>query len=33
MLSQIAIEDPKLFDGLVKTAIKASKATPAKAVA
>lgn len=30
MLSQIAIEDPKLFDGLVKTAIKASKATPAK---
>jgi large subunit ribosomal protein L20 len=30
MLSQIAIEDPKLFDGLVKTAIKASKAMPAK---
>jgi large subunit ribosomal protein L20 len=31
MLSQIAIEDPKLFDGLVKTAVKASRATPAKA--
>ena len=31
MLSQVAIEDPKLFDGLVKTAIKASRATPAKA--
>ncbi|HYE63148.1 MAG TPA: 50S ribosomal protein L20 [Phycisphaerales bacterium] len=30
MLSQIAIEDPKLFDGLVKTALKASRATPAK---
>jgi large subunit ribosomal protein L20 len=30
MLSQTAIEDPKLFDTLVKTAIKASKATPAK---
>ena len=30
MLSQVAIEDPKLFDGLVKTAIKASRATPAK---
>ncbi len=30
MLSQIAIDDPKLFDGLVKTAIKASRATPAK---
>ena len=31
MLSQIAIDDPKLFDSLVKTAIKASRATPAKA--
>jgi large subunit ribosomal protein L20 len=31
MLSIIAIEDPKLFDSLVQTAIKASKATPAKA--
>jgi large subunit ribosomal protein L20 len=31
MLSQIAIEDPKLFDGLVKTAVAASRATPAKA--
>jgi large subunit ribosomal protein L20 len=30
MLSQIAIEDPKLFDVLVQTALKASKATPAK---
>jgi large subunit ribosomal protein L20 len=30
MLSQVAIEDPKLFDGLVKTAIKVSRATPAK---
>ncbi len=31
MLSVIAIEDPKTFDSLVQTAIKASKATPAKA--
>ncbi|MFU8828524.1 MAG: 50S ribosomal protein L20 [Phycisphaerales bacterium] len=28
MLSQIAIEDPKAFDQLVQTAIKASTATP-----
>ena len=31
MLSQIAIEDPKLFDQLVDQAVKASKAVPAKA--
>ncbi|MBL9031997.1 MAG: 50S ribosomal protein L20 [Phycisphaerae bacterium] len=31
MLSQVAIEDPKAFDALVATAIKASRATPAKA--
>jgi len=31
MLSEIAIRDPKLFDQLVATAVKASKATPAKA--
>lgn len=31
MLSQIAIEDPKLFDKICQTAVKASKATPAKA--
>ena len=31
MLSQVAIEDPKLFDKLVQTAVKAAKATPAKA--
>ncbi len=31
MLSQIAIEDPKLFDQLVDTAVKASKAQPAAA--
>ena len=30
MLSQIAIEDPKLFDGIVATAVKASRATAAK---
>ena len=30
MLSQIAIEDPKLFDSLVEKAVKASRATPAK---
>ena len=31
MLSQVAIEDPRLFDTIVATAIKAAKATPAKA--
>jgi large subunit ribosomal protein L20 len=31
MLSQIAIEDPKVFDELVATAIKHTKALPAKA--
>ncbi|QOI99441.1 MAG: 50S ribosomal protein L20 [Phycisphaeraceae bacterium] len=31
MLSEIAIHDPKLFDRLVETAVKASKATPAAA--
>lgn len=31
MLSQIAIEDPKLFDKIVQTAVKASRATAAKA--
>jgi len=31
MLSQVAIDDPKLFDGLVKIALKSSRATPAKA--
>lgn len=31
MLSNIAIEDPKLFDALCAMAVKASKATPAKA--
>ena len=30
MLSLIAIEDPKLFDQLVKTAVEASTAIPAK---
>lgn len=30
MLSQIAIEDPKTFDTICETAIKASRATPAK---
>ncbi|MFG0251806.1 MAG: 50S ribosomal protein L20 [Phycisphaerales bacterium JB038] len=30
MLSQIAIEDPKAFDELVKIAVEASLATPAK---
>ncbi|MCK6476601.1 MAG: 50S ribosomal protein L20, partial [Phycisphaerales bacterium] len=30
MLSNIAIEDPKLFDKLCSMAVKASKATPAK---
>lgn len=33
MLSQIAIDDPKTFDQLVQTAVKASVATPAKAAA
>ena len=31
MLSQVAIEDPKLFDTIVKQAVKASRATAAKA--
>lgn len=31
MLSQVAIEDPKVFDRLVEIAVKASVATPAKA--
>ena len=31
MLSQIAIEDPKLFDQICEQAVKASKAVPAKA--
>ena len=31
MLSQLAIEDPKLFDKIVETAIPASNAVPAKA--
>ena len=30
MLSQIAIEDPKLFDNIVEQAVTASKAMPAK---
>jgi large subunit ribosomal protein L20 len=33
MLSQIAIEDPKLFDKICATAVKASKATPKAAKA
>ncbi len=33
MLSQIAINDPMVFDSLVKTAVKVSLATPAKAAA
>ena len=33
MLSLIAIEDPKLFDELVKIGVEASKATPAKSAA
>jgi large subunit ribosomal protein L20 len=33
MLSNVAIEDPKLFDKLVQTAVKAAKATPAKVAA
>ncbi|MCH8270076.1 MAG: 50S ribosomal protein L20 [Planctomycetes bacterium] len=31
MLSQLAIDEPQLFDTLVTTAVAASKATPAKA--
>ena len=31
MLSQLAIDEPQLFDTLVTSAVKASKATPAKA--
>ncbi len=31
MLSQVAIEDPATFDSLVKSAVKAADATPAKA--
>ena len=31
MLSQVAIEDPKLFDKIVAAGVKASKASPAKA--
>ena len=31
MLSQIAIEDPKLFDTIVAIGVKSSKAVPAKA--
>lgn len=31
MLSQIAIEDPAAFDRIVEQALKASRATPAKA--
>lgn len=31
MLSEIAIHDPKAFDKLVETAMKASRATPARA--
>lgn len=30
MLSEIAIRDPKIFDKLVETAVKASRAVPAK---
>lgn len=33
MLSQIAIEDPKLFDELVKIGLEHTKATPANAAA
>ena len=31
MLSQLAIDEPQIFDNLVATAVPASKATPAKA--
>jgi large subunit ribosomal protein L20 len=33
MLSQLAIEDPKAFDQICEIALKASRATPAKATA
>jgi len=33
MLSQIAIEDPKLFDRILQSAVKLSKATPAAVAA
>jgi large subunit ribosomal protein L20 len=33
MLSQIAIEDPKVFDQICATAVKSSRATPEKAAA
>jgi len=33
MLSQIAIDDPKLFDEIVKIGVEASRATPANTVA
>ena len=33
MLSELAIHDPKLFDGIVEKAVKASKATAAKVAA
>lgn len=33
MLSQIAIEDPKLFDKICALGVKSSKATPAKVAA
>ncbi len=33
MLSQVAIEDPKLFDTICEKAVKASKATPKAKVA
>lgn len=33
MLSELAIHDPKLFDGIVESAVKASKATPATVAA
>ena len=31
MLSQLAIEDPKVFDNICQTAVKSSRAKPAKA--
>jgi large subunit ribosomal protein L20 len=33
MLSQLAIEDPKVFDQIVETALKNSRASKPKAVA
>jgi large subunit ribosomal protein L20 len=33
MLSELAIHDPKLFDGIVEKAVKMAKATPEKAAA